>query len=287
MTDGNLFCVYKHTSPSGKSYIGISNNPEKRWNHGKGYIKNYRFTRAINKYGWDAFTHEILYEGLSAGEAAEIEQRLIDEMKLTDFKYGYNLRDGGDGTFCEESRKRMSRSRMGNQNSKGHHHTDDERKAVSDGLKRYYATHENPNKGKEQLDKRGENSPFSIAVSLLDDDGNVVKTFPALSEAARETGCRLQKIWSCCNGYSGSTNGMRWKYADDRANIQKTFRKNFKGENNPSAKPVECRSLDGTLIETFPYATLGAKKFNLDLSSIIKCCRGKKKTCGGMKWNYV
>lgn len=32
------YTVYKHTSPSGKVYIGITcRKPEYRWNHGKGY----------------------------------------------------------------------------------------------------------------------------------------------------------------------------------------------------------------------------------------------------------
>lgn len=65
----NDYSVYCHTSPSGKKYVGISKNPVKRWNSGRGYSKNYRFARAINKYGWDSFRHEILADGLSAEEA--------------------------------------------------------------------------------------------------------------------------------------------------------------------------------------------------------------------------
>lgn len=34
----NSYTVYKHTSPSGKVYIGITKKkPEYRWNHGRGY----------------------------------------------------------------------------------------------------------------------------------------------------------------------------------------------------------------------------------------------------------
>ena len=36
----NNYCVYKHTSPSGKSYIGITNQrPERRWRGG--YVWRY------------------------------------------------------------------------------------------------------------------------------------------------------------------------------------------------------------------------------------------------------
>lgn len=45
------YTVYKHTSPSGKVYIGITKRkPEYRWNKGKGYRKDqllfYRATYA-------------------------------------------------------------------------------------------------------------------------------------------------------------------------------------------------------------------------------------------------
>lgn len=64
--------VYKHTSPSNKVYIGItSQKPIYRWNNGLGYNKQQYFWRAIQKYGWENFFHEILFEGLGEEEAKE------------------------------------------------------------------------------------------------------------------------------------------------------------------------------------------------------------------------
>jgi hypothetical protein len=56
--------IYKHTSPSGLSYIGItkSKNPNARWLNGRGYIDNPKFYCAIMLWGWDKFTHEIIEE---------------------------------------------------------------------------------------------------------------------------------------------------------------------------------------------------------------------------------
>lgn len=35
------YCIYKHTSPSNKSYIGITSmNPLDRWKNGNGYSHN-------------------------------------------------------------------------------------------------------------------------------------------------------------------------------------------------------------------------------------------------------
>ena len=40
----NNFCVYKHTCPNGKVYIGITcQNPIKRWKGGSGYKNNKHF----------------------------------------------------------------------------------------------------------------------------------------------------------------------------------------------------------------------------------------------------
>ena len=66
------YCVYKHTSPNGKVYIGItSQNPIARWRNGKGYSNNTHFKNAIDKYGWDNFKHEILHSELSKEEAEQ------------------------------------------------------------------------------------------------------------------------------------------------------------------------------------------------------------------------
>lgn len=91
------YCIYKHTSPSNKSYIGITSmNPLDRWKNGNGYSHNSYFTNAIKKYGWDNFSHEILAENLTQEEAYQMEQKLIKEYDTFNSKYGYNLTTGGE-----------------------------------------------------------------------------------------------------------------------------------------------------------------------------------------------
>ena len=59
--NGN-YCVYIHTSPSGKKYVGQTmRNPEQRWGkNGIQYLNKKKekythpaFANAILKYGWD------------------------------------------------------------------------------------------------------------------------------------------------------------------------------------------------------------------------------------------
>lgn len=48
----NLWCVYKHTSPSGGVYIGITSDyPLARWRNGRGYDCCEVMNKAIKKYG--------------------------------------------------------------------------------------------------------------------------------------------------------------------------------------------------------------------------------------------
>ena len=224
--------VYCHTAPNGKRYVGISNNPEKRWNKGKGYIKNYLFYRAIEKYGWDNFSHEILYDNLSINEAGRIEKELINEWNLMNPNFGYNLREGGNGKFSDYSRYLMSKSRKGNTNAVGQYHSLENRKQISGSLKKYYKEHPAPK---------------------IDTTNN--KEYQQIIEKRKEL---------THNNRSLATSGA----------------------NNPSARAIRQLDKDGNLIEEFSYATLAAKKYNIDLSSIIRCCRGKQKTSGGYKWEY-
>ena len=91
------FCVYKHTAPDGKVYIGITGrDPTERWANGKGYTGQRRFYNAIKKYGWETFSHEILAEDLTEEEAKEQEIALIALYDSTDPQKGYNVSKGGD-----------------------------------------------------------------------------------------------------------------------------------------------------------------------------------------------
>lgn len=98
------YIVYKHTNKiNGKSYIGITGQAryKKRWGNGSGYIKQYKFYNAIQKYGWDGFEHTVLYKSLSLEEACRIEKELI--IKYDSIKNGYNVNEGGELLTYEHS----------------------------------------------------------------------------------------------------------------------------------------------------------------------------------------
>ncbi|MDR2939970.1 MAG: hypothetical protein LBV08_06560 [Clostridiales bacterium] len=85
------YYLYKHTSPSGKIYIGVTTiKPVNRWQEGHGYKYNIEFYNDILNYGWDSFNHEILGNGLSRTEAEAEEARLILEYESHKPEKGYN-----------------------------------------------------------------------------------------------------------------------------------------------------------------------------------------------------
>lgn len=101
--------LYKHTSPSGKVYIGITKQDvNSRWSYGSGYRPCTLFYRAIKKYGWYNIKHEILFQRLSFGEAVRLEKDLIRHYKALGLSY--NITDGGEGCLgrvvgCETRNK--------------------------------------------------------------------------------------------------------------------------------------------------------------------------------------
>lgn len=93
------WCVYKHTSPSGKVYIGISSNISIRWSRSGFRYTTYNsiFKRAIEKYGWNNIEHKILFDNLTKEKAVQLEIDLIRHYK--NLGISYNITDGGEGTL--------------------------------------------------------------------------------------------------------------------------------------------------------------------------------------------
>lgn len=107
--------IYKHTSPSGKAYIGQTKNYEIRCQHHRTRANKScpSFYKAITKYGWENFTHEILIDGLTHAEANELESFYIKEHGTLS-PNGYNLNTGGDNpVMSDETIEKMRQKQTG------------------------------------------------------------------------------------------------------------------------------------------------------------------------------
>ncbi|MDD4242765.1 MAG: NUMOD3 domain-containing DNA-binding protein [Bacilli bacterium] len=164
------YIIYKITAPFGKLYIGQTCDFIRRdYEHGR-RLNNTPLSRAIQKYGYNNFTSEIIEEGLTIDEANEREAYWIDFYN-TLAPNGYNLHSGGlNHIVSEETRKRMSDSRLGEKNPNFGKHWSNE---ILDKISKNHADvsgENNPMYGKvnseEVLKKHsermtGENNPAS------------------------------------------------------------------------------------------------------------------------------
>lgn len=90
-----MWLIYKFTSPSGKSYIGQTNNLDNRIRVHQIHTGCRAIHNAISKYGWASFQIEILADNLSIDEANNLETKFILEHNTLS-PTGYNLKLGGD-----------------------------------------------------------------------------------------------------------------------------------------------------------------------------------------------
>lgn len=228
MTVLNNYTVYKHTTPSGKVYIGITSKAvEKRWLNGRGYRRNEHFWNAIQKYGWENIEHKILATGLTKEEASEAEKMYIAIFSSHEPKHGYNLTEGGETGIVHtiESRRKLSESRKGQRYNIGVPFTEERKRHLRENHADVRGE-KNPMFGKKRTPEeiairqahrvyvRGANHPSARPILQLDMDGDLVKRWGSISEAA-EHFCRTS-IKDCLRGKYKQHRGYQWRYADEK-----------------------------------------------------------------------
>ena len=226
----NNYCVYKHTAPNGKVYIGITgSNPVKRWGAGHNYKSNPHFWNAIVKYGWDNIRHEILFDNLTKVQAEEKEIELIAQYKSNQFKYGYNRDNGGcsNGVHSAKTKEKIRNSLIGHTVTKETHDKQCaifvEYKGVTKTIKEWA---EEYNLSYQTLFARlfKYNIPIEQALKCPQLRGKklekpvvqytkdmvVVAKYKSAIDAFRITGIR--HIHSCAKGNRKTAGGFIWRY---------------------------------------------------------------------------
>lgn len=187
--------IYKITNTiDGKIYIGQSIDIKHRRCCHEYDLKNQRhknphLQRAYNKNP-DAFVFEIECT-CKEEDLNNLEVFYIQKYNSTDPSLGYNLDagGGGQGRMSEETKKKLSQSKIGNQSMKGIKLSDEWKKHLSEAQ---------PHKKKVECIETGE-------------------IFDSFADAARKTGLNRTKIVSCCTGKRKKTGGLHFKYADEKS----------------------------------------------------------------------
>lgn len=102
--------------------------------------------------------------------------------------------------------------------------------------------------------------------------------YQSLAEAAQDSGVAASSIWLVAKGDRTKAGGFTWEYVDGAPK-----KRGHKGENQPSAKRVQCVET-GRLFASLRDAarTLGLKSGNSIKRAIDRCG-----TSGGYHWEYV
>ena len=231
-----MYTVCKHTTPSGKVYIGITKQkPEQRWDYGNGYRQNKHFYSAILKYGWENIRHEIVANGLTKEQACDLEIELIAEYHATDPRYGCNNSTGGEhGSLgvhpSAETRQKMSEANKGQKQTPqqrdalmnyliGHEASAETRRKISEAGKGRTPW----NKGKKASEEaKAKNSIAAIKLGKIPPYTKPTKVvcvesgevFHQIKDAGEKYDICPANTTAVCRHRREKAGGYHWKYAD-------------------------------------------------------------------------
>jgi len=223
------------------------------------------FKRALRKYGKENFKRENIATAYSKEELNALEISYINKNDAVRSKKYYNIAEGGSGNpLAGFSEERMNAYKEKKRiEGLGRTHSVETKKRLSEMQKgekgNNYGKHPS-NETREKLRKatKGINNPFYGKKHTMES----------------------KLIMS--QGKAGSKNSFYGKK-------HTTESKQKMRDNSKARRVVVCLNTK----EIFKKGRLGAKKYKVDLSSIIKCCKEKVKSAGmhpetkeKLKWMY-
>lgn len=213
-------------------------------------MKNKHFWDSIQKYGWDNFSHEILFSGLSPEEAFRKERELIAEYDSQNYRRGYNCSSGGEGglTGCfgekhpmygkhhsTETRARLSAAKRGVPYSQERYDRFLETIDKDEMRRRAYQTIVGYNKGKPHSEERKRKIAESnrgqtrseetkqkisekrkIPVMQFSKDGVFVRSWESAKQVAEMLPVQASHISRVCKKQRKTAGGFIWRYNDDK-----------------------------------------------------------------------
>ena len=248
MIKERIYKLYMHTNIfNNKKYIGITRNmPKSRWQNGRGYYRQLLFYRAIQKYGWDNFKHEVIFYNLTKEEAEMFEIELIKYYNTTNVKFGYNIDNGGNciGKRSDATRQKISESKK----SKKFKHSEETKMKISEINKGRPAS-EKQKRIASELNKGSKNyfygKSFSgelngmygkthtkevkdklrkLRTGILDDKHASAKkvlcietgiVYGSISLATKATGISGSNIYRSNKNKNFTAGGFHWKYLEE------------------------------------------------------------------------
>lgn len=221
---------------TGKKYVGMTRRTleARSGANGRNYEQCTAIWEAIKEYGWDNFSKEILFDGLTYEQACEQEKASIAELG-TRTPNGYNLEGGGKAgkdvaprvrEVMIENNKRwrndpeykeyLHRKNSGSGNPMFGKHLSERTK------EKLRQSHLGKRHSAEAIQKMRENHTFYYGgehprareVIQYSAEGEYIKTYPCVKAAQDDNG--IKSIYSCLSNKTYKTGGYIWKYADEK-----------------------------------------------------------------------
>lgn len=202
-----------------------------------------RFKQALKKYGRSNFVRVIIDIGYTREELNNKEISLIKFLNAVDSKNFYNISEGGE--------------------IKG-----------KGGKDAYWYNKKMP---KEIIEKA--NLKKYKPVYQFDFNGNFIKRYISVTQAAEENNLNKQGISLSCNDYSKTCGGYFWSYNDNIGSRRYDPTKNHKPDQ------IYQYDYDGEqLINIYTSAKEASEKTGIDLYNIYACLSYKRKHAGKFTW---
>lgn len=241
--------IYKITNKvNNKCYIGQTKTSiNKRYVNHKSESRRTKIDtplyRAMRKYGVDNFEVSVVIE-IKTNTKEELTETLneLEMHYIEKLKPAYNAAPGGLGStgvpWTEERKEKFKKLMSGENNPcfgkpkseetrkklsealKGRIITEETRKKTSETMKGVPKSEETRKKMKEAASKRTNNLPTgkdhhgSKPVNQYDLNGNFIKTFESIHQAAKELSIQPNGICLNCKGKLKTTGGYIFKYVD-------------------------------------------------------------------------
>lgn len=266
--------IYCYTNiVNGKKYVGQTYREKDRIRqHKKMSYRNAKqyFHKAIRKYGWENFNYSVLCRKNYLNESDLhfdldlMEILSIFKLDTTNHLIGYNIGFGGAGS----------------NGNKGKKLSEETRKKISEAQKKV-------KHNKEWVDRVAEKHNKPVTQFSL--NGEFINKYNSIKEAVlsvHNSASNGTLIGSVCNGKRKSAYGYLWKW-DDETNYIIPYTSNVNRHKLNGNISVVQIDINNKIINKFYSIKEAAEITGCDNSTIIKCCRGKRKTTGGYMWKYA
>lgn len=116
----------------------------------------------------------------------------------------------------------------------------------------------------------------------------LVKRYPSIKQAVRETGLKESNIACVCrDGKCSTAGGFIWSHSDDPSVIAKKALRKVKNGVKYEKRPVLMFTMDGDFVREFSSIVDASKITGAPKDSISRCCKHERyKSAGGYKWEY-